>query len=377
VSFKNAARPTTVITGESTAVSEQVGDQLGATLTPTATNTQRSPDGGLEFHTLAEIFPLIDGAEFDDLVADIREHGVHEPIWIFDGRILDGRNRYRAAQAAGVDCPLRAYLGDDPAAFVISLNLKRRHLNESQRGMIAAKLANMPDGGNRAEQHSANLHSAAKAADMLNVSERTVKTAKQVQENAAPELIAAVEQGHLAVSQAAKAAALPEDDQREIAAKAKAGDAKAARSYIKEKTPEAQVAKVAEIAEKKASSVTRPETKAPVETVAETATQLGQTTYECIDIKEAWRKPLAETEEHLGIPAAEYVDFLMRLGTAAFNRKFQSGLTGQIELWLVEMHEKYPATFNARAWEGSCGDLSIDKLRVKHGRPFVNTSVAA
>src|SRR6266480_1871031 len=103
---------------------------------------------------------------------------------------------------AGVDCPMREYLGDDPAAFVISLNLGRRHLNESQRAMVAAKLANMPNGGDRAEQHGANLHFASTAADLLNVSERSVKTAKQVQERAAPELRQAVEQGKVSVSAA-------------------------------------------------------------------------------------------------------------------------------------------------------------------------------
>ena len=61
-----------------------------------------------------------------------------------------------------------------PAAFVVSLNLKRRHLSESQRAMVAAKLANMPRGGDRQEQHRANLHSASTAAVMLNVGRASV-----------------------------------------------------------------------------------------------------------------------------------------------------------------------------------------------------------
>src|SRR5262245_40890796 len=103
--------------------------------------TDEANSSALEFHPLADIFPLIEGVEFDELVADVRaSKGVREPITLYEGKILDGRNRYRAAAVAGVPCPTRTYDGDDPVGFVISLNLKRRHLSESQRAMVAAKV---------------------------------------------------------------------------------------------------------------------------------------------------------------------------------------------------------------------------------------------
>ena len=72
----------------------------------------------LQFHPIADAFPLIGGTEFDALVADIKANGVHEPIVLYEGKILDGSNRYRASAVAGVDCPLREYPGNDPVGYV-------------------------------------------------------------------------------------------------------------------------------------------------------------------------------------------------------------------------------------------------------------------
>lgn len=191
----------------------------------------------LTAHPISNIFPLIEGDQFEELVDDIRAHGVREPVWVFEGQILDGRNRYRAADLAGVDCPIRAYAGDDPVSFVISLNLKRRHLNESQRGMVAAKLATMQQGSRTDIKHRANLHevSAAKAGEMLSVSERTVKTAKSVQEKGAPELVSAVETGKISVSAAADIATKPKEEQREIVARGEKEILEAAKQIRAEK----------------------------------------------------------------------------------------------------------------------------------------------
>jgi len=169
----------------------------------------------LQFHPLADIFPLVEGAEFDELVADIREHGLHEPIVVFEDKILDGRNRYRACEAAGLEPTFTVYTGDDPVAYVISLNLRRRHLSESQRAMVAAKLATLKLGDN---QHSEGLP-IGRSSELLTVGERSVARAREVQEYGAPELIHAVEQGAVSVSAAADVAMLPQQNQREIVAR--------------------------------------------------------------------------------------------------------------------------------------------------------------
>lgn len=206
----------------------------------------------IPFHPLADIFPLITGAEFEALRDDIAAHGVREPVILFEGAILDGRNRYRASQAAGVDCPMTEYRGDDAAAFVVSLNIHRRHLTESQRAMAAAKLANLAHGGNRRVEQAANLPlespslptfepdapkpapvPQAEAARLLNVSERSLRTAKKVQDTAPQEVVAAVQTGHISVSLAAQVAELPEEVQAEVAAAEPEAMKEAAREAVK------------------------------------------------------------------------------------------------------------------------------------------------
>lgn len=205
----------------------------------------------LEFHPLANLFPLIEGVEFEDLVADISMHGLQDTIDLYQGKILDGRNRYRAAEAAGVELEKRNFrhfhpeMYGDPLAYVLSKNLKRRHLDESQRAMIAAKLANLEPG--RRSDKAANLPvKQADAASKLSISERALRHARRVQDHGAPELVRAVERGHLAVSVAEKASHMSADIQRRIAAEAEAGNVSVARNVVKQ---EARAERESELAQ--------------------------------------------------------------------------------------------------------------------------------
>jgi ParB-like chromosome segregation protein Spo0J len=177
----------------------------------------------LAMHPVAELFPEMPESEFKDLCADIDAHGQREAIWLDEKqRVIDGRHRVRAAKALGRSVEARIYHGNEESVrdFVISLNLKRRHLSESQRSMVASRLANLQHGGNRKQVQEANLPleglkedrqvsppiSQADAAKQLNVSPRSVKSATKVHRDGAPELIKAVEEGRVSVHTAAKAA---------------------------------------------------------------------------------------------------------------------------------------------------------------------------
>ncbi|MGI8681471.1 MAG: ParB N-terminal domain-containing protein [Mycobacteriales bacterium] len=92
-------------------------------------------------HPAAELSPILDPAELAELAADIAEHGLTEPVWLWDDPergvvLLDGRNRVQACEAAGVQVAFRYYPGDDPIGFSVSANLRRRHLSAGQRAAL-------------------------------------------------------------------------------------------------------------------------------------------------------------------------------------------------------------------------------------------------
>ena len=159
----------------------------------------------LEFHEIANLFPLMEGKEYEELCADIAANGLLDAIWLHpDGSILDGRNRYRACLQTGTEPRFETWRGADELEFVLSKNLHRRHLNESQRAMIAARLVTTTFGSNQYEGRSIDLPiiPQPEAAKMLNVSVPSVKRAAAVQREADPETIESIDRGEVAVSHA-------------------------------------------------------------------------------------------------------------------------------------------------------------------------------
>lgn len=184
----------------------------------------------MEFHEAANIFPLMTGDDFDDLVEDIRKHGLREAIELLDGKIVDGRNRFTACNMAGVEPRFNEIETDDAIAYVLSNNLHRRHLTPSQRAMVAARARECYDkaanermkAGKKAEHPPVNLpegksdarDAAGKAAG---VSGKSVDFATKVLTHGTPELIKAVDEGRMAVSTAAVHATDPPEEQKRIA----------------------------------------------------------------------------------------------------------------------------------------------------------------
>jgi hypothetical protein len=190
----------------------------------------------LSSHSIADIFPLMEGPEFDALVEDIKVNGLREQITLYEDKILDGRNRYRAVVKAGRQFSLkeenfRPYTGNDPLGFVISANLHRRHLNESQRALIAGKVVTAKLGDN---QHKKGF-TIEDAAKTFKVSEASVKTAKQVEEKAAPEIKEKVQKGELRLNAAKAIIEKPEKEQQAELDRIKQGREAAAKKRKEEK----------------------------------------------------------------------------------------------------------------------------------------------
>ena len=94
-----------------------------------------------EPHPLAALFPELPTEELAELARDIKERGQLEPIILHKGLILDGHNRYRACQIAGVKPKTEEFnpkaTKRSPSEFVLSRNLRRRHLSVGQKAAIA------------------------------------------------------------------------------------------------------------------------------------------------------------------------------------------------------------------------------------------------
>lgn len=172
----------------------------------------------MKFHPYADVFPLIEGEDFDRLVEDIKAFGLREPIWRYEGKILDGRNRFLACQKARVRPQFRDFKGTPQGAlaFVRSVNDVRRHLTQSQRALAASRI----------KEHLASLNLdsgdlTTMAAEQMGVSRASVFHADKVRQHGSKQLEHAVESGEVSVSRAAAVVDLPKAQQLKAATQKK------------------------------------------------------------------------------------------------------------------------------------------------------------
>jgi hypothetical protein len=214
--------------------SPELGARKGKTameLTPIENPTARPAA-----HPICLLIPAADEEELLELTDDIRAHGLIDPIVLFEGMILDGRNRAAACERAGVAPRYVQFAGsrEDALILVISHNLKRRHLTKQAiaDALVAAEDFNLhyalTGPGARAagpgtesvikitEPRTASSRKLAQAAGGV-VSHVMIAATRKVKERGEPELQEAVKRGRIGVQDAAKAADLPPEQQIAIA----------------------------------------------------------------------------------------------------------------------------------------------------------------
>lgn len=164
-----------------------------------------------EFHPYCTLFPQAEESTLADIAADIKENGLNDPIVLYEGKILDGRNRYLACKQAKIEPVYVEYHGDEPLQFVVSKNLHRRHLSESQRAMVAQKIWSMT-------RESKSGLTQADVAKQFSVSPASVRVAAAIDELAIDEIKDQVVAGTMSLNKASsivkKAEKMVEEDRK-------------------------------------------------------------------------------------------------------------------------------------------------------------------
>jgi ParB-like nuclease domain len=106
----------------------------------------------LQPHPFSTLLPAMPKQDFEELVADIKANGLHQPILRYQGKVMDGNHRYRACVRLGIKPQFADFDGTDAQAraYVISANIHRRHLSpEQKRELIATLLKDDPTKSDR------------------------------------------------------------------------------------------------------------------------------------------------------------------------------------------------------------------------------------
>ena len=183
-------------------------------------------------HPIADVWPMMDEAKIAELADDIRKNGQLVPVWLYEGKILDGRNRWAACKIAGIEPKTKEYIGDEPTGFAVSLNDRRRHMNKGSLAAVAAELEPFfaADAKRRYEQTVGRPNKSVEkvppiiasqpkareeAAKSVGVNDRYVQDAKKVKTEA-PDVFERLQAGKITLQDAKREVAKkPTDDWRQ------------------------------------------------------------------------------------------------------------------------------------------------------------------
>ena len=158
----------------------------------------------MKIHEFANIFPLMNAKEFEELKEDIKENSLLESIITFKGKILDGRNRYNVCKELKINPTFKEYKGKNALSYVLSTNLKRRQLNDSQKAIVGLRYKKYyaklyPQG----KHHGELVHSersSNRAGKVVGISGRYIDKAEKI-ERENPEAIKEIANGTKTITQ--------------------------------------------------------------------------------------------------------------------------------------------------------------------------------
>lgn len=279
-----------------------------------------------KYHELANIFPLIEGEEFDKLVDDIQANGLLNPIVLYEGKILDGRNRFNACQQAGVQPLFVEYDGDEPDAYVIALNVRRRHLKQQQIDQYLVEFQEWRRGKPNSD-HGLNLNQQ-EFAKQNNTTTKSLHRATTIKNKGDDSVIAGVKDGSISQRSAVDIVTLPKEQQQEIVAKGEDEILKMAMQIRKDRSAENKQKR--DELKKQALSIKPPEGK-----------------YRTIVIDPPW-----EMEKIQRDLAPNQVDFDYPTMTLDDIKNFNIPAHEECHLWLWTTQKYLPDAFDVlKAWD--------------------------
>jgi len=190
-----------------------------------------------EIHPEANEMPLLEGAAYEEFKKDIERNGIQHPILLLDGKIVDGRNRYRVCTELGIEPKVKnVKLGKRKMReLVASENYFRRHLSVGQRGLFGSKISKTilekaslekdqkADSEKKAEngkpkEKKPNVPSVKDAAALVNVSPRTISNSRTIEKSGSSALVECVKADKIPISVAANLALAPKAEQNKALA---------------------------------------------------------------------------------------------------------------------------------------------------------------
>jgi phage N-6-adenine-methyltransferase len=185
-----------------------------------------------KYHKYANLFPLLEGEDYNNLKEDIKKNGQLEAIYLFDNQIIDGRNRYRVCLDLGIKPKIKEYGGkkEDLLSFILSLNLHRRHMSTNEKALLGVELIELfkEEAANRqksglkqfSSSASGDAHgqgkSSAAAGKLIGVSSSSIERTARIVAHGVPDLVDQVRNNQINLSEGYEISKHEQDIQKKI-----------------------------------------------------------------------------------------------------------------------------------------------------------------